>query len=403
MEEALAELASATEQGVVIVLLGKITTNNAQAFEQTIFRLREQHPQGTLTIDADALEYTSSAGLRVFMKLLKREGDLAIVNVSPEVYDVFQTTGFTQLMTVRKRLREVSLEGATMLGRGGNGEVWRLDAETVIKVYNEGTSLQKIEAENKHATAAFTTGLPCAIAFDTVRVGSRYGIVFELLDAQTVGAAVNADPSRIPELGRKMGELLREMHGTHMTADVLPTIEDKMGVWIDYLEERYLSHDDAELMRQVVAAIPKADTLLHLDFHEGNVMIQGDELILIDLDDICVGNPLYDLMNHYSSHVIATAQTPEVVRHTMSMEVSEALAMYNQTLKTYYNTDDSTVIDKHMQTMQLLMLFVLMLFPAKSRDSKNLTPERAQGVLDQILPQFRAMQPQIVAVASNWK
>ena len=40
---------------------------------------------------------------------------------------------------------------------------------------------------------------------------------------------------------------------------------------------------------------------------------------------------------------------------------------------------------------------------AKSRDSKNLTPERAQGVIAQVLPQFRAMQPQIVAVVSNWQ
>ena len=97
-----------------------------------------------LCAEPNALEYTSSASLHVFMKLLKREDGLAIVNTSPDVYDVFQTTGFTQLITICKRLREVSLEGAAMLGRG-NGEVWRLDAETVIKVYNKGASLEKIE------------------------------------------------------------------------------------------------------------------------------------------------------------------------------------------------------------------------------------------------------------------
>lgn len=336
------------------------------------------------------------------MRLLKSEGTLSIVNANHEVYDVFEMTGLTELMSVRKQLREVSLGGATMLGRGGNGEVWRLDAETVIKVYNEGCALDKIDAENRQATAAFTAGIPCAIAFDTVRVGNRYGIVFELLDARTVGNVVHEDPSRIPEMGQKMGELLRELHGTHMAPGILPTIEEKFAAWIDYLEATYLSHEDAGLMRQVVDAMPTKDTLLHLDFHEGNVMLQGDELVLIDLDDVCVGNPLVDLINHHSSHVMAAESAPDVVVTSMGMNVDEALAMYRATLKSYYGCDDERV-DAHMQTMRLLMLFATIMFLAKSRDSKNLTPERAQGVLDRVLPHFRAMQPQIVGVVSSYR
>ena len=402
MGNALARLASASEKGAVIALLGKVTADNAHELGQALTELRRQHPQGPLTLDADELDYISSAGLRVIMRLLKSEGALSLVNASRDVYDVFEMTGLTELIDVRRRLREVSLEGATMLGRGGNGEVWRLNPETVIKVYNEGTSLEKIDAENVQATAAFKAGVPCAIAFDTVRVGSRFGIVFELLNAQTVGNTVHEDPSRIPELGRSMGELLRELHGTHMAPGVLPTIDDKMAPWIDYLESRYLSHEDAGLMRQVAGAVPKKDTLLHLDFHEGNVMIQGSELILIDLDDVCVGNPLYDLINHHSSHIMAAESAPAVIGASMGMNVEEALAMHRATLKAYFGTNDDAVIDGHVQRMRLLMLFSTILFLAKSRDSKNMTPERVRDVLAQILPQFRAMHQQIVGVVSSY-
>lgn len=122
---------------------------------------------------------------------------VTFANASPEVYDVFEMTGLTQVMDVRRRMRELSLDGLEFVARGANGEVWRIDDETMIKVYNVGTDLEKIHTENQHATAAFMVGVPCAIAFDTVRVGDRYGIVFELFGATTVGRAVSADPARI--------------------------------------------------------------------------------------------------------------------------------------------------------------------------------------------------------------
>lgn len=403
MGNTLARITSTSDNGTTIALAGRITADNAFELGETLATLRKQSPKGSLTLDADALDYISSAGLRVIMRLIKSERSLALVNAANSVYDVFEMTGLTQIMTVRRRLREVSLEGATKLGQGGNGEVWRLDSETVIKVYNEGTSLEKIDNENRQATAAFTAGIPCAIAFDTVRVGERYGIVFELIDAQTVGNVVHEDPSRIPEMGKKMGELLREIHSTHMAPGVLPTINEKMGAWMDYLEEKFLSHEDTELMRQVISSIPKKDTLLHLDFHEGNVMIQGGELLLIDLDDVCSGNPVFDLINHHSSHIMASEQAPEVVKISLGMSTDEALAMHRATLKSYFGTDDDTVVDNHVQAMRLVMLFAMMVFLAKSRDSKNMSPERAQLVLDRILPQFRAMQPQIVRILSNWQ
>ena len=402
MAENLARLASATDERCVIALVGRVTADNARVLDGIIASLRKEHPEGTLVLDAGELEYISSAGLRVVMRLVKAEGNLVIENASPEVYDVFEMTGLTELLDVIRALREISLEGATLLGRGGNGEVWRLDAETVAKVYNEGCSLDKIEAENRQATAAFTSGLPCAIAFDTVAVGNRYGIVFELLDAHTVGNVVHEDPSRIPEMGRKMGELLRELHSTHESMGVLPTINEKMAGWIDYLEEHYLSGEDADLLREVISAVPVADTLLHLDFHEGNVMCQDGELVLIDLDDVCSGNPLFDLINHFTGHVLASETSPDAIRLSMGMDTDEVLAMYRQTLKTYFDTEDDAVLAAHEQKMRLFIPFSTLIFLAKSRDSRNLTPERVQAVLDQVLPVFRSLQPQIVALAKTY-
>ena len=389
---------------LTICLEGRIDSNNAPAVEQEIMSAVKKAPGANVVLDAGKLEYISSAGLRVLMKLRKQAGTaLSILNASPEVYDIFEVTGFTELFDIRRRLRQVSIDGCEMIGRGGNGAVYRLDQETILKLYNEGASLEKIALEKKYATAAFTAGLPCAIAYDTVQSGNQYGIVFELLNAVTVGRAVNQDPALIPEMGKSMGALLKQLHTTEMPSGVLPKMTDKMTAWIDYLEEKYIDHADAGLMRSVLAAIPEKNMLVHADFHEGNVMLQGDELILIDLDDVCTGNPLFDLIAHYTGHVLAAKAAPEGMRHSMGMEVETGLAMYRHTIQAYLGTDDAQQLAAYEQSMQLLTLFFTLIYLAKGKDSKNLTPERAQGVLTQVLPQFRQMAPMIRQVVQGFQ
>ena len=393
-----------SDNKLTIYLEGRIDSNNAPAIEQDIMAVVKESPGVDIILDADKLEYISSACLRILMKLRKIVGKaFPIVNTSPEVYDVFEITGFTELFDIRKRLRQVSIEGCELIGTGGNGKVYRLDPETILKLYNEGTSLEKIALEKKYATAAFTAGLPCAIAYDTVQSGNQYGIVFELLNAVTVGKAVDQNPNLLPRMGESMGHLLKQLHATEMPEGILPRMTDKITEWINYLEEKYISHADAELMRSVLAAIPEKNTLVHADFHEGNVMLQDGELLLIDLDDICTGNPLFDLIAHYAGHVLAVKTAPEAISLSSGMSAEAVLAMYRHTIQAYLGTDDEERLAAHEQSMQLLTLFFTLLYIAKGKDSKNLTPERAQGIIEQILPQFRQMAPVICQVVKGFQ
>ena len=85
------------------------------------------------------------------------------------------------------------------------------------------------------------------------------------------------------------------------------------------------------------------------------------------------------------------------------MEVETGLAMYRQTVQAYLGTDDAQRLAAYEQSMQLLTLFFTLIYLAKGKDSKNPTPERAQGVLTQILPQFRQMAPMIRRVIQEFQ
>ena len=100
-----------------IKINGKIDSGNATEFEKSLLEAVVAFGGEALILDAEELKYISSAGLRILMKLRKQIGKpLIIENVSSDVYEIFNITGFTQLLDVRKKLREISIDGCEQIG-----------------------------------------------------------------------------------------------------------------------------------------------------------------------------------------------------------------------------------------------------------------------------------------------
>ena len=151
-----------------IALEGRLDTTTAPELEK---ELKDSlNDADALTLDFSKLDYISSAGLRVLMKLRKKaKKAIPVENVSPEVYDIFDVTGFTDLLDVHKALRKISVDGCEMIGQGGNGSVYRLDQDTIVKVYKPWMTLHEIQRERDFARTAFINGIPSVIAYDVVK------------------------------------------------------------------------------------------------------------------------------------------------------------------------------------------------------------------------------------------
>ncbi len=184
------------ENGILkAALSGHIDSGNAPAVESELMALREREPHDGMVLDLKELTYISSAGLRVVLRLRKLEPQFKLVNVSAEVYEILDMTGFTEMMTVEKAYRELSVEGCEVIGRGANGTVYRIDKDTVVKVYRDADCLPDVQRERELARKAFVLGIPTAIPYDVVRVGESYGSVFELLNSRSFSKLIAADPA----------------------------------------------------------------------------------------------------------------------------------------------------------------------------------------------------------------
>ena len=296
------------EEGKLIVQIqGKIDSNSAPEFEKELFDVVSKNPGLEPVLDAEKLEYISSAGLRVLMKLRKQRDKLDMINVSRDVYEILEVTGFTELLTIRKALRRMSIEGAELIGKGGNGAVYRLDKETIVKVYfGISNPVKKIEQDRQISRQVFIHGINTAIPYDMVQVGEDYGVVFEMIDALTLGQFLSQNPEKMEEYVHRMTELLKQMHSTEFNEDELPDARNLLYHRLNLCAESpYFTQEEIHIMRDLIDRIPKRNTFVHGDFHPGNIMVKDDELILIDVGDSGLGHPVNDLVGMYLLYIIA--------------------------------------------------------------------------------------------------
>lgn len=273
---------------------GRIDSVNAADFEKELMDLTAQQKDEPV-LDGRDLEYISSAGLRVLMKLRRLyEKRLDIVNISGEVYDILEVTGFTELFNVKKAYRKLDVEGLELIGKGFFGKVYRVDPETIVKVYRGKDSIPMIENEKKMAQKAFISGLPTAISYDIVQVGEDYGSVFELLDARTFHELVQKGEMPLEEIMERYIAMLRLVHSTRPDPGTFPSCRQR---FLDYLEKlkEVLTESQYSGLRSLLLDMEEEDSIVHGDIQMKNVMLAPEGPMLIDMDTLGQGNPVFDM------------------------------------------------------------------------------------------------------------
>ena len=322
---------------MTIELSGRIDSNNAAEMEKKLLTQLEGSSDESVTLDAAALEYISSAGLRAILHLKKLYPKTRIINVSSDVYEIFDMTGFTEMMPVKKAYRVVSVEGCEEIGRGANGAIYRIDQDNVVKVYNNADALDDIQHEREVAKLALVLGIPTAISYDVVRVGNSYGSVFELLNASSFSKILATEPEKLDWCVAEYVKMLKTIHGTVVPEGKLPDIRETALWWIESASPA-LPADAVEKLLSLVRAMPRDDHMLHGDYHTKNLMLQGDEVLLIDMDTLCVGHPVFELSNMYNSFLGFYELDHEAVKAFQGFDYDTSKAFWEKTLAAYLGT-----------------------------------------------------------------
>lgn len=252
-----------------------------------------------LMIDCSQLEYISSSGLRMFLVIVKMHPDMEITGVNTEVYNVFEMTGFTRILKVSKAMRKIDLSKCKLVGEGGNGAVYRINNEEIVKVSKMPQGEAALVHESEQVKEAFLMGVPTVISFDTVDSGNGHkGIVMEALDSDSLGQYIAEDPSRMDDIVPKYVNLFRQANAVNVDSPLFHDIKEWLRSLMQ-LPERVVNDEEAALLTSILDEIPDSNHFVHFDGHVGNVLMYGEKndrnLMLIDLGDSGTGHPVLEI------------------------------------------------------------------------------------------------------------
>ena len=289
------------------------------------------------------------------------------------------------------QLKEISIDGLTCIGKGQNSVVYRLDQDTIVKLYKPCPQLMRqISMEKRNADAAYALRVPTARALEIVRVGENYGLMFEYLEAPSLRNVIAKEPNRLPDLAIKSAELLRRLHSLNVPKDAFPKISDCYRERVAGLAD-LLTPAEINLLNEMIDSIPERKTYIHGDYHRGNIMVRRkepghsaeDELLLIDMSDSSMGHPIYDVLGTYMLGInLVKTFPPDFIAKFIGWDTETIVSAWNLFKRTYFQTEDKgelAEIEAMLEAYcQLRWLTFLKIAPAVTEDMRKKSIEEAR-------------------------
>ncbi|MBQ9314137.1 MAG: phosphotransferase [Clostridia bacterium] len=376
----------------IIELSGRIDSNNVEDVEKTVEQEINDF-NGELIFDAKKLEYISSAGLRMILRFKKKNDTTKVINCKSEVYEVFEMTGFTEMMDISKALREISIDGCEKIGEGFYGVVYRIDPETIVKVYKKGNSIDSVKREIELARKAFVMGIPTAIPYDIVKVGDLYGSVFELLNSESLQKLI-VDGADIDKLVQESVEVLKKIHSTTLSSNELPSQKENKISWVKDCAN-YLSAETVQQLIQWLESIPETNTMLHGDFHIKNMMLQNGELLLIDMDTLSLGHPIFELGAIYATYLGFACVNHNNPQEFLGITYEQSKKILDLTFDYYFEGKSQEYKEKVMEEASIIsyleVLWLRTRFIEKNNETQKQEIEFCIDYLTENLPKINSL------------
>lgn len=329
---------------LTIFLEGNVDTSNAEQVGQEIDTIRTQNPEGAFVLDLENLKYISSAGLRQILRLKKKEKDFKIINCASEIYEIFDMTGFAEMMDISKAYRKMSVDGCEVIGEGSNGIVYRLNPDTIIKVYKNSDALEDIKRERELAKTALVLGVNTAIPFDVVKVGDLYGSVFELLSAKSLTKLIVSEPENRDKYIKVFADMLKEIHNTQVKPGTLPDMKEKAISWVEWLKE-HIPAETYDKLHKLVEEVPEENNMLHGDYHTNNVHYANGESILIDMDTLSVGHPVFEFASIFLAYRGFGEVDHDRIENFLKLDWDTAGYVWEKLVQLYFDGKDEEYIN----------------------------------------------------------
>ena len=141
-----------------------------------------------------------------------------------------------------------------------------------------------------------------------------------------------------------------------------------------------LPAEAAEKLLALVEAVPHDNHMIHGDFHTKNIELQNDEVLLIDMDTLSVGNPVFELAHIYNSLIGFSEWDHEHIKRFQGYDFETAKNFWTKTLAAYLETKDEAEIRKTEEKIRIVSYTRLLSRSIRHREYETETGSHEFGL-----------------------
>ena len=136
--------------------------------------------------------------------------------------------------------------------------------------------------------------------------------------------------------------MLKNSHATKVADGEVPDMKETALSWADFVSA-HIPEEQGKKLRALIEAVPKQNTLLHGDYHTNNIMVQNGEPLLIDMDTLCMGHPVFELGSMFNAFIGYSELDHRTSENFFGYTYETAEKFWGMALKMYLGTEDETV------------------------------------------------------------
>lgn len=293
-------------------------------------------------------------------------------------------------MKIKKEHRKISIENAELIGEGFFSKLYRLDVDTIVKVYRRNTSLDDIERELSLVKQAIKHDIPTVISYDVVDVDDKYGVVFELLNLGTLRDEIAAKPEEFDKQMEEYLKLMTKISTTKIDDIEIPDAKQSIIKASTNLKGR-LADSVYNKMISLIKSIPDTGTLIHGDCHIKNVMYvknglyDRNELLIIDMDTLSKGNPIFELAQVTCTYRVFWELYGDNDGDFLGVNSQTSLKILDRIYEYYFEGCSRETYDLNVAKIKTLAYFIMLIWLYKNKSEQVDDFEKVVKMLTDII------------------
>lgn len=320
------------EKESYVIVSGIIDTLSADKFSNTIVEIHREYNDSKIFLDFTKVSMITNACVEHLMMFKENGVKLQLVGVKKEVNTILKLTGADKVLDIETEVESLDVSNCKLLGKGFHSEVYRLDDETIAKIYYDLPSIDTLINERIIAKQAFIKGVPTEISFGLCESNGRAGLMYELVDANTLLSMLEKDIDNMDKYIKDYVCLVKKVH--EFDDEGMVQVPDMKQILINNINNlrKFISSEGINKLMNVINSVPDSNHLLHGDPHPANVMLSDKGMIFIDLSDMRTGDEILDLV--YLNRTLI--QYNKLPSNTYSLGVENSKKLWELFFDEYY-------------------------------------------------------------------